>query len=97
MYIFIILKTSYDETLKSFAPGRLLLAEVIEYVIANNIAATIDFYTHATEEQIEWATDIRPFYEGSYYRFISYLKAKPFLKNLKIRSKKNQITQTKTQ
>jgi CelD/BcsL family acetyltransferase involved in cellulose biosynthesis len=80
--IFIILKTSYDETLKCFAPGRLLLAEVIQYVIKNSIAATIDFYTHATEEQIEWATDIRPMYQGSYYRYKSYLKFRSALESL---------------
>lgn len=87
--IFIILKTSYDETLKNFAPGRLLLAEVIQYVMENSIAATIDFYTHATEEQMEWATDIRPMYKGSYYRYKSYLKIKPFIEHLKKRTKKS--------
>ncbi len=80
--IFIILKTSYDETLKCFAPGRLLLAEVIKYVMESKIAQTIDFYTHATEEQMEWATDIRPMYKGSYYRYRSYLKFRSTLENL---------------
>lgn len=72
--IFIILKTSYDEELKAFAPGRLLLAEVIKYVMTDKTAAQIDFYTHATEEQIDWATDVRPMYNGSYYPY-AFLKS----------------------
>lgn len=66
--IFIILKTTYDEDLKAYAPGRLLLAEVIKYVMEHKTAAVIDFYTHATEEQMDWATDVRPMYKGSFYR-----------------------------
>jgi hypothetical protein len=66
--IFIILKTTYDEDLKAYAPGRLLLAEVIKYVMEHKTASVIDFYTHATEEQIDWATDVRPMYKGSFYR-----------------------------
>lgn len=66
--IFIILKTTYDEDLKAFAPGRLLLAEVIKYVIEHKIAKVIDFYTNATEEQIDWATNVRPMFKGSFYR-----------------------------
>lgn len=66
--ILIFLKTTFDEDLKAYAPGRLLLAEVIKYVMEHKTAAVIDFYTHATEEQIDWATDVRPMYKGSFYR-----------------------------
>jgi len=66
--IFIILKTTYAEDLKAYAPGRLLLAEVIKHVFDNKISNVIDFYTNATEEQIDWATDVRLMYKGSFYR-----------------------------
>jgi hypothetical protein len=83
--IFIILKTCYDEQQKPYAPGRLLLAEVIKYAMGNKISATIDFYTHATEEQLEWATESRPMFKGSYYRYPSYFKIKTILQKLKRR------------
>lgn len=79
----IFLKTTFDENMKKFAPGRLLLAEVIRYAMEKNIAESIDFYTHATAEQLEWATDIRTIYKGSYYRYISYLKLKIAIENFK--------------
>ncbi len=83
--IFIILKTSYDEELRAFAPGRLLLKAVIQYVAQQKISALIDFYTHATEEQIDWATDVRPMYNGSYYRFALLKKLDLWLTSLKRR------------
>ena len=66
--IFTILKTAYDEDFKNYAPGRLLLAEVIKYVLDKKISKTIDFYTNATEEQIDWASDVRTMYKASYYK-----------------------------
>lgn len=81
--IFIILKTAYDENLKAYAPGRLLLMEVIRYVFENKLADCIDFYTHATEEQIDWSTDIRAMYNGSYYKHPVWLAIEKLLNNLK--------------
>jgi len=84
--ILIFLKTTFDEEMKKFAPGRLLLAEVIKHVMNNKISSVIDFYTHATEEQLEWATESRPMFKGSYYRYPSYFKIKTILQKLKNRS-----------
>ena len=52
----IILKTAYNEELKRFAPGRLLLYQMVGERKHNPRARTIEFYTNATHEQAEWAT-----------------------------------------
>ncbi len=81
--IFIILKTAYDENLKAYAPGRLLLMEVIRYVFEKKLAHCIDFYTNATEEQIEWSSELRAMFAGSFYRWRWLKKLEPSLKLIK--------------
>jgi len=53
------LKTTYDENMSTYSPGRLLLYYQIEHVFKNCIYKTIEFYTNATQDQISWATDTR--------------------------------------
>lgn len=55
----IILKTTFDETLRQYAPSRLLLYEVIQYAFAKKPGGTLEFYTDATPDQLSWATGHR--------------------------------------
>lgn len=52
----VILKTSYDEALARFAPGRLQLRQLLERQLTEYPERTIEFYTNATREQAEWGT-----------------------------------------
>ena len=52
----VILKTTYDETLSPFSPGRIQLHRIIEERLTNHPDQTIEFYTNATRDQKEWAT-----------------------------------------
>lgn len=63
----IALKTTYDETYKKHAIGRLLLHKVIEHLFQKKYTQVIDFYTNATKEQLEWATEQRTMYNGSIF------------------------------
>lgn len=54
--LFVILKTTYDESLSRFAPGRILLYRVIEEQLESKSGRTIEFYINATRDQAEWAT-----------------------------------------
>jgi len=83
--LMIFLKTTYDENLKHLAPGRLLLAEVINYGMVNKLARNIDFYTNATEDQIEWSSSVRPMFIGSFYRWQLLRKLEPAMKFIKQR------------
>ncbi|UCV01943.1 GNAT family N-acetyltransferase [Dechloromonas denitrificans] len=76
----VILKTTYDESLARFAPGRLLLYRIIEEELASQSGRTIEFYTNATSDQAEWANfgctiqNIQIFKSDSYVAAFSILK-----------------------
>lgn len=53
--ILVMLKTSYDEELARYAPGRLLLRAAIEDAFATYPNGTIEFFTDASIDQLEWA------------------------------------------
>jgi hypothetical protein len=55
----VTLKTTYDETLEKYAPGRLLLRDVIQHLFTTHPGKTIEFYTHANLDQLAWATGRR--------------------------------------
>lgn len=55
----VILKTTYDESLSRYAPGRLLLRELIQYAFKYRPGGAIEFYTDATQDQLAWATGHR--------------------------------------
>lgn len=67
-HMVVMLKTSYDETLARYAPGRLLLHAAIEDGFATHPGAAIEFYTDASADQLEWATDQRWIEHVSVYR-----------------------------
>lgn len=58
--MWIILKTTYDETQSAFAPGRLLLHAVLENAFSRMHSGAVEFYTNASRDNAEWATRLRP-------------------------------------
>lgn len=63
-----MLKTTYDESLNKYAPGRLLLHRVIEDAFARWPGGVIEFYTDANADQLAWATAQRWIRHVSFYR-----------------------------
>lgn len=64
----VILKTAYRESLSAFAPGKLLLQEVIADQFARGDTEVIEFYTNANQDQLSWATDTRRISHVTVYR-----------------------------
>ena len=64
---FVILKTSYDEALAPFAPGRVLLKLVLQWAAADVPDCLVEFYTDASQDQLTWATDWRAIYDLRIY------------------------------
>jgi CelD/BcsL family acetyltransferase involved in cellulose biosynthesis len=64
----VMLKTSYDEDLARYAPGRLLLRAAIEEAFATHAGGTIEFYTDANADQLEWAGENRWIEHMTLYR-----------------------------
>jgi len=72
----IILKTTYDETLSKFAPGRLLLYDYLQHAFAEKRNCAVEFYTNATQDQLAWATGQRHIRHIMYFRmnFLAQLR-----------------------
>ncbi|MDQ1830153.1 GNAT family N-acetyltransferase [Massilia scottii] len=67
--VYVILKTSYDESFADYSPGRLLLRDVIEQAFAADPGGAIEFYTDADQNQLEWATAQRWIQHRTLYRW----------------------------
>lgn len=65
-----ILKTTYDETLREFAPGRLLLYMLLERLFDEFPGISVEFYTNADVNQLEWATEPVPVIDVAIYRSV---------------------------
>ena len=63
-----MLKTTYDEDLANFAPGRLLLRHVIEQAYALHPGKRIEFCTDADADLLAWATSHRRIEHWSFFR-----------------------------
>jgi len=64
----VILKTTFDEALARFAPGRLLLYHVLQSAFAQLPGGRIEFYTDANADQLTWSTHHRWIRHVSFYR-----------------------------
>lgn len=66
--LLIILKTTFDEQFRKHAFGKILLFETLNFIFTNSSARTVDFYTNATKDQLDWSTDSRPMFNISFYK-----------------------------
>lgn len=89
----IILKTTFDEEFKSFALGRLLLKQILHTLFDNNSIKVVDFYTNASAEQLEWATNTRSIYNGTVYAKNIAGKTLQLLTKLKQKLKKKTVAE----
>ncbi len=64
----VILKTSYRETLKDYAPGRTLLYLMLEQLLGEPNARPVEFYTRANKDQLSWASTQREIFAATVYR-----------------------------
>lgn len=55
----VILKTTYDEALERYAPGRQLLKAIIESLFTSHRGKVLEFYTDANADNLAWATGKR--------------------------------------
>ena len=64
----VMLKTTYDENLNRYAPGRVLLYLAIQDLFTYCPEKTIEFYTDANVDQLSWATDRRWIAHWTFHR-----------------------------
>jgi hypothetical protein len=64
----IILKTTYDEAFRQYSAGHVLLHHVLRDIMESKADTAIEFYSHASREQLLWATRITPMQNVCIYR-----------------------------
>ena len=65
-----MLKVSYEETLRAYSPGALMLESVIEWCfLPDEAVRRIEFYGKVSEAHQPWLTEIRSMSMASVYRF----------------------------
>jgi len=67
-YMLITLKTTYDESLAFYAPGRLLDYFLLEREFAEKRYAVVEYYTNASPDLQSWGTGMRTINHLTVYR-----------------------------
>ncbi len=65
----VMLKTTFDEKLKSYAVGRVILYHTLKHLFERDDLRIIEFYTNANADQLQWGNAKRPIYHLNYYRY----------------------------
>jgi CelD/BcsL family acetyltransferase involved in cellulose biosynthesis len=63
----VILKTTYSEDLKQYAPGRLLLYLILQQLL-DQASVPVEFYTRANDDLLSWATSKRELFATTVFR-----------------------------
>jgi hypothetical protein len=65
----VILKTTYDESIKTISPAFLMRQEAFANLFAEERINRIEFYGRVMEWHTKWSNDIRTMYHVNYYRW----------------------------
>ncbi len=65
----VALKTTYDESLREYAPGRILLYRMLRSMAEETEPHRVEFYTKATKDQLAWATEQRAIVHARVFRW----------------------------
>ena len=67
--MYVMLKTTYLEEFRQYAPGRILLHQSLQHLLSGDGTRRIEFYTRANTDMLAWSTESREMYSLTYYRF----------------------------
>jgi len=76
----IILKTTYDETVKTYSPAFLMRHESFCALFAERRVERIEFYGRLMEWHTRWTDEVRTMYHINHYRWPSLLSAHRVIK-----------------
>lgn len=65
----IILKTTYDESIKGASPGMLLHQEIFKNLYAKGQTRVVEFYGPLRDWHTKWTDEIRTMYHINFYRY----------------------------
>jgi hypothetical protein len=76
----IILKTTYDETVKGISPGMLLHQEIFKALFHEGKIKVVEFYGRVRDWHMRWTNELRTMYHLNFYRYGWVAGARWFLK-----------------
>ena len=90
----VILKTTYDESIKTISPAFLMRQEAFRQLFDEGQIKRIEFYGRVMEWHTKWSNDVRTMYHVTYYRW-------PFLPKIrrvamKMRTRRDAPESTRT-
>jgi CelD/BcsL family acetyltransferase involved in cellulose biosynthesis len=65
----IVLKTTYDETVKMVSPATLMRHEIFKAIFDEGRIKRVEFYGKAMEWHLRWTSDVRTLYHVNRYRW----------------------------
>jgi CelD/BcsL family acetyltransferase involved in cellulose biosynthesis len=68
-FMVIGLKTTYDETITTYSPGRLLHYLVLQRLFLEQRHRGLEYYTNATPDTLRWGTSQRAITHHRFYRY----------------------------
>jgi hypothetical protein len=81
----VVLKTTYDETLQSSSPGRLLDEDMRRAIFAEGRIKVEEYYGPFNESQAKWTDEIRDIYHVNVYRSAGVRRAWDAFRSLRAR------------
>jgi hypothetical protein len=76
----IILKTTYDESIKGISPGMLLHQELFKALFRDGNIKVVEFYGRVRDWHLKWTNEVRTMYHLNFYRYDWVAGARSFLK-----------------
>jgi CelD/BcsL family acetyltransferase involved in cellulose biosynthesis len=67
--VLVVLKTTYDETVKVVSPATLMRYEIVKQLFDEKRLARVEFYGKAMEWHLRWTSDLRTLYHLNRYRW----------------------------
>lgn len=67
----LMLKSTFDESMKGFAPGRLLTYLALQNIADSGWGRRVEFYTRANRDALEWSTERRVLNSATVYRNVA--------------------------
>jgi hypothetical protein len=65
----VVLKTTYDETVKVVSPATLMRYEIVKSLFDEGRLHRVEFYGKAMEWHMRWTNDLRTLYHVNRYRW----------------------------
>jgi CelD/BcsL family acetyltransferase involved in cellulose biosynthesis len=88
--VLVVLKTTYDETLRSVSPASLLRYAYFRALFDEGVIRSIEFYGKVMDWHLRWTSDVRTLYHVNAYRW-------PWVKRLHARRRTRQREEKNTE